>query len=63
MKTKLFATYRNGILIPETKLNLEDNSKVEVILEDEIYRAFSLAGEDSDVEDYLIAQREILKNE
>lgn len=63
MKTKIFATYRNGILIPETILNLENNSKVEVILEDDIYNAFSLAGENSDVEDYFAAQKEILKNE
>lgn len=60
METKVCATYKNGILIPE--INLKNNSKVRIILEDNLYHAFSLAGEENDLEDYFISQKEILKN-
>lgn len=62
METKIFATYKDGMLIPETNLNLENNSKVEITLEDNLFRAFSLAGEKDNIEDYFISQKEILED-
>jgi predicted DNA-binding antitoxin AbrB/MazE fold protein len=61
---KITATYRDGALIPNSPLNLENGSKVEVILSKDLYSAFSLASEDSGVEDFFYAQKEVVdKNE
>ena len=63
METKIFATYKKGVLIPENKLDLEDNSKVRIILEDDHYDSFSLAGQEDNLEDSFAAQKEILEND
>ncbi len=49
METKIFATYKGGVLIPENKLDLEDNSKVKIILEEDLYDYFSLAGQEDNI--------------
>lgn len=63
METKIFATYKKGVLIPENKLDLEDNSKVKLILEENLYDSFSLAGQESNIEDSFVAQKEILESQ
>lgn len=63
MTTKISATYKEGVLIPETYLDLENNSKVKITLEEDIYDSFSLAGQEDNIEDSFFAQKEILENE
>ncbi len=63
METKIFATYKEGVLIPENKLDLKDNSKVRIILEEDIYNSFSLVGQEDNIEDSFAAQKEILEND
>ena len=61
---KITATYKDGALIPNSPLNLEDGSEVEVTLSEDLYSAFSLASEDSNAEDFFHAQKEVVdKNE
>ena len=59
------AIYKNGTLIPQTTLSLKENEEVDIFLnknyDKEIYDAFTLAGEDSEIDDFEKAQFTDLK--
>ena len=63
MEKKIHATYKKGVLIPKVPLNIEENTDVEIILKDQLYDSFSIAGADDNVEDFFHAQKEIVKDE
>lgn len=63
MEIKVNATYKKGVLILKDSLNLEENKNVEVIIKDDLYDSFSIAGEDDNAEDYFNAQKEVIENE
>lgn len=63
MEIKTNAVYKKGVLIPKIPLNLEENTNVEIILKDNLYDAFSIAGEDDNVEDYFNAQKEVIEDD
>lgn len=63
MEIKINAKYKNGVLIPKIPLNLEENTEIEVILIDDIYKSFSVAGQDDNVEKYLFSQKEVIEDE
>jgi len=63
MEIKINAIYKNGVLIPKSPLNIGENTEVEVILKDDLYNYFSIAGKDDSVEEYSYAQKEIIEND
>ena len=63
MKKIIHVTYKNGVLIPKVPLNLDENTDIEIILNDNLYDSFSIAGEDDNVEEYLHTQKEVVEND
>lgn len=63
MEIKTNAVYKKGVLIPKDPLNLEENTNVEIILKDNLYDLFSIAGEDDNVEDYFNAQKKVIEDD
>lgn len=63
MDKKVYAIYKNGVLIPKIPLNLEENTEVEVILKDDLYNYFSVVGENDDVEEFSMAQKEVIDDD
>jgi predicted DNA-binding antitoxin AbrB/MazE fold protein len=61
---KVIATYRNGYFVPKSRLEIPEGKEVELIINDDLYESFTIAGQDSNVENSISAQSEIvLKNE
>ncbi len=63
MDIKIKAVYKNGVFIPKVPLNLKENTDVEVILGDDLYDYFSVAGREDDVEEFSHAQKEVIEND
>ena len=62
MEIKINAIYKNGVLIPKSPLNIGENTEVEVILKDDLYDYFSIAGVEDDVEEFSHAQKEVIED-
>ena len=58
VNSKIIATYNKGNLIPIIPFSLDEGREVELIICDDLYDSFSIAGED--VEDKIFAQSEVI---
>ncbi|MEK6914604.1 MAG: antitoxin family protein [Nanoarchaeota archaeon] len=63
MEIKFNNVYKKGVLIPKNPLNLEEDTEVKVVLKDDLFNYFSIAGQEDDVEKFSSAQKEIIQDD